>query len=83
MGDYAGGVCFPGEAIEAPVQVGVRLQPEGETITIADASDFVVPDGWEKGDPPPHGAVNLVPNPGLRGGHVTPSGWKLQSEVRR
>ncbi len=69
----------PAETIAASFQIGVWEQPEGETITIADASAIVVPDGWKMGDPPPEGAVNLVPNPGLGGGHVTPSGWTLQS----
>ncbi len=69
----------PPETIAASFQIGVWQQPEGETITIADASAMVVPDRWKKGDPLPEGSVNLVPNPGFGGGHVTPSGWTLQT----
>ena len=69
----------PAEAIAASFQIGVWEQPEGETITIADASAMVVPESWKTGDPLPDGSVNLVPNPGFAGGHITPSGWTLQS----
>ncbi len=60
----------PPDAIAVSFQIGVWDQPEGETITLADASAKIVPDGWKKGDPVPARSVNLVPNPGFAGGHV-------------